>query len=97
MPEKKTTEQSIFDEPGVQRIDISANGDAQKTYYLSPSPDNRVPVYIPRLPDEGEGQVDQTVPVIINGETTIVKRGEVVKVPFPVYEALVNTGKYDLR
>ena len=93
----KDTVQSIFDEPGVKKVDISSRFGGQKTYLLEPSPENRIPIYIELLPDEGDGQVDQTVPVIINGETTIIKRGESVSVPFPVYEALVNTGKYHLR
>lgn len=85
---------SIFDEPGVRRVDITDSTTGEKAYYLEPSPKNRIPIYIPMLAEEGEGQVDQTVPVIVNGVTTIIKRGETVYVPFSVYEALVNTGKY---
>lgn len=85
---------SIFDEPGVRKIEVSDSATGEKAYYLDPSPKNRIPIYIPLLADDGDGKVDQTVPVIINGVTTIIQRGETVYVPFSVYEALVNTGKY---
>lgn len=55
----------------------------------------RIDIYLPLLPDsDGMGKIDQTVTVTINGENTIIQRGEHVRVPFPVFEALYNTGKY---
>lgn len=57
--------------------------------------EERVPIYLPKRPDEDEtGRVDQTETVIVNGETYLIQRGEHVKVPGPVFEALVHTGRF---
>ena len=57
--------------------------------------EDRVSIYLPLLPDNGGvGKVDQTVVVTINGENTIIKRGEHVDVTIPVFEVLYNSGKY---
>lgn len=51
----------------------------------------RVRVYLPLLEDTGTGlKVDQYEHVTINGETTLVKRGEYVDVTVPVYIQLRN-------
>lgn len=54
----------------------------------------RVPIYLPMIEDDGSGKVDQNVEVIVNGRITIIRRGEYVKVPFEVYEALRNSGRF---
>ncbi len=62
--------------------------------FLEPSDGNRVRVFLPRLEEDGEGKVDQTVPVIVNGETTLILRGENVEVPYRVFEALYASGRF---
>jgi len=62
--------------------------------YKEPKDDNRVRIFLPLLEETGEGCVDQTVPVIVNGETTLIMRGESVEVPFRVYEALYRSGRF---
>lgn len=58
---------------------------------------NQIPelidVYLPMIADDDE-RVDQTVPVTINGTTTIIKRGEHVQVRPEVFEVLYNSGKF---
>ena len=49
--------------------------------------------YLPLIADDDE-RVDQTVPVTINGTTTIIKRGEHVRVKPEVFEVLYNSGKF---
>ena len=48
----------------------------------------RVMIYLPMIEDGGGVKVDQTEHVTINGETTIVQRGEHVEVTVPVFQAL---------
>ncbi len=62
--------------------------------FVEPSDDNRVRVFLPRLEEDGENRVDQTVPVIVNGETTLIMRGENVEVPYRVFEALYSSGRF---
>lgn len=51
----------------------------------------KVQVYIPPLDEEDSGvKVDQYEHVTINGVTTLIKRGEHVEVPVPVYIQLKN-------
>ena len=51
----------------------------------------RVRVVLPLLPEDQMGlKVDQYEHVTINGETTLVKRGEYVDVTVPVYIKLRN-------
>lgn len=51
----------------------------------------RVRVYLPLLEQEGAGaHVDQYEHVTVNGDTTLVKRGEYVDVTVPVYIQLKN-------
>ncbi len=51
----------------------------------------RVSVFLPPLEDEGSGlKIDQYEHVTVNGETTLVKRGEHVNVTVPVYLQLRN-------
>ena len=52
-----------------------------------------IEVYLPLIADDDE-RVDQTVPVTINGTTTIIKRGEHVQVRPEVFEVLYNSGKF---
>lgn len=59
------------------------------------SKETMVPLYLPRLEDsDGTGELDQTVPVSMNGETLIIKRGESVQVPLWAFEILHHSGKY---
>lgn len=51
----------------------------------------RVAIFLPPLEEEGAGvRVDQYEHVTVNGETTLVKRGEHVKVTVPVFLQLRN-------
>ena len=51
----------------------------------------RVSIYLPPLEDEGTGlKVDQYEHVTVNGETTLVRRGQHVSVTVPVYLQLRN-------
>ena len=45
------------------------------------------------LEDENQ-KVDQVETVILNGNTTLIKRGEYVEVPFPIFEVLYHSGRY---
>lgn len=52
---------------------------------------HRVSVFLPPLEEDGSGlKVDQYEHVTINGETTLVRRGEHVEVTIPVFEQLRN-------
>lgn len=84
---------TIFDEPGTRKMNIS-DRDGREAYYLQPSPDNRITIYLPELPDTASGRADQTVPVIVNGVTTLIRRGEYVDVPYHVYQVLRQSGQY---
>lgn len=54
-----------------------------------------IDIYLPLLPeDDGTGHIDQTIPVTINGVTTLIKRGERVQIKPEVFEALYNSGKF---
>lgn len=56
--------------------------------------ESRVRVVLPLLPEDQMGlKVDQYEHVTINGETTLVKRGEYVDVTVPVYIQLRNKFK----
>ena len=48
------------------------------------------------LPDDmmSDDRLDKFEPVIVNGETTMIKKGELVTVNWLVFEALINSGKY---
>lgn len=48
------------------------------------------------LPDDmmSDDRLDKFEPVIVNGETTMIKKGELVSVNWLVFEALINSGKY---
>ena len=51
----------------------------------------RVGVYLPMLESEGAGvHIDQYEHVTVNGETTLVRRGEYVDVTVPVFIQLKN-------
>ena len=53
--------------------------------------DPRVRVYLPLLESEGAGvHIDQYEHVTVNGETTLVRRGEYVDVTVPVFIQLKN-------
>lgn len=54
----------------------------------------KVMVMIPLLPEDKAGlKIDQYEHVTVNGETTLIRRGERVEVPVPVYIQLRN--KFD--
>lgn len=61
---------------------------AEKSTNLYPNEE-----YVITLPLTSEKQDD--VPVSINGKTWLIKRGEEVTVPGPVYEVLMNSMKMD--
>ena len=53
--------------------------------------EHRVRVYLPLLESEGAGvHIDQYEHVTVNGETTLVRRGEYVDVTVPVFIQLKN-------
>lgn len=52
----------------------------------------KIRIFLPSAGDEEN--VEQVETVIVNGKTTIIKRGEYVDVPFDVFEALYNSGRY---
>ena len=52
-----------------------------------------IDIYLPLIADDDE-RVDQTVPVTINGTTTIIKRGAHVRVKPEVFEVLYNSGTF---
>lgn len=54
---------------------------------------NRVPIFIPLI-ESDSGIVDQHVEIVVNGNITVIKRGEHVSVPFEVYEVLRNSGRF---
>lgn len=54
-----------------------------------------IDIYLPLLPDPGMGHVDQMVLVTVNGENTLIKRGEHVKVSQPVFEVLYNSHRFE--
>lgn len=55
------------------------------------SDEPRVRVYLPLLESEGAGvHIDQYEHVTVNGETTLVRRGEYVDVTVPVFIQLKN-------
>lgn len=53
-----------------------------------------IPVNLPVLEKEGTGAVDQTVPVTINGKTTVITRGVLTDVPIEVYMVLKQSGRF---
>ena len=53
----------------------------------------KIRIYLPLLEDENQ-KVDQVETVILNGNTTLIKRGEYVDVPFSIFEVLYNSGRY---
>ncbi len=52
-----------------------------------------IPIFIPIDESQSE-KYEQVVTGGVNGELFQVKRGELVSVPFKVFEALYNSGKY---
>lgn len=56
----------------------------------------KIPIYLHMLPEEGGSvQVDQNVPVTVNGITTIVPRGVRCEVTLPVFMALYDSGRFE--
>lgn len=55
-----------------------------------------VTIYLPLRDREGNSgmEVDQTETVGINGVMYVIKRGEQVEVPVPVFEALYHSGRF---
>ena len=49
-----------------------------------------------QLLDGDADNVDQSVPVTVNGKTLIIQRGQVVDLPVPYYIVLKQSGKYGL-
>lgn len=58
--------------------------------------DVKIPIYLHTLPEEGGSvQVNQNVPVTVNGVTTIVPRGVRCEVPLSVFMALYDSGRFE--
>lgn len=58
--------------------------------------DVKIPIYLHMLPEEGGSvQVNQNVPVTVNGITTIVPRGVRCEVPLSVFMALYDSGRFE--
>lgn len=56
---------------------------------VKPAEIPRVRVYLPPLEEDSSGiTVDQYEHVTVNGETTLIKRGEYVDIPVPVFTQL---------
>lgn len=56
----------------------------------------KIPIYLHMLPEEGGSvQVNQNVPVTVNGVTTIVPRGVRCEVTLPVFMALYDSGRFE--
>ncbi len=57
---------------------------------------SRVRIYLPLISEEDAvGRVDQTVAVSINGENTLIRRGESVEVSPEVYQVLLRSGRFE--
>ncbi|MDO4355816.1 MAG: hypothetical protein Q4E13_04820 [Clostridia bacterium] len=57
---------------------------------------SKVRIYLPLISEEDAvGQVDQTVAVSINGENTLIRRGESVEVSPEVYQVLLRSGRFE--
>lgn len=57
----------------------------------APVAEPRVLIKLPKLAESHDGmRVDQYEHVTVNGETTLIRRGEVVEVTVPVYMQLKN-------
>ena len=57
---------------------------------------SKVRIYLPLIAEEDAvGKVDQTVAVSINGENTLIKRGESVEVSPEVYQVLLRSGRFE--
>lgn len=57
---------------------------------------SKVRIYLPLISEEDAvGQVDQTVVVSINGENTLIRRGESVEVSPEVYQVLLRSGRFE--
>lgn len=58
---------------------------------IDPVIEPRVLIKLPRLEESHDGmRVDQYEHVTVNGETTLIRRGEAVEVTVPVYLQLKN-------
>lgn len=53
-----------------------------------------IPVMLSPLEKEGLGEVDQTVPVTINGRTRVLTRGKLEQVSPQEYIVLKESGKF---
>lgn len=55
-----------------------------------------ISIYLPLLPEEGGvAEVDQRVPVTINGENRILLRGQTIEVTLEEYEVLYNSHRFE--
>lgn len=74
-------------------------GEAEKGYIPAPTIDeirknSKINIILP-MQDRSDDEIDDYEFVTVNGKTTQIKRGEAVAVNITVYEALINSGKFD--
>jgi hypothetical protein len=55
-----------------------------------------VRIQLPLLDGGDTENIDQSVPVTVNGKTLIIQRGQVVDLPVPYYLVLKQSGKYNI-
>lgn len=55
-----------------------------------------VRIMLPLLDGGDTENVDQSVPLTVNGKNLIVQRGQVVDLPVPYYLVLKQSGKYNV-
>lgn len=55
-----------------------------------------VRIQLPLLDGCDTENIDQSVPVTVNGKTLIIQRGQVVDLPVPYYLVLKQSGKYNI-
>ena len=79
----------------INRINAETGADIKPAYTLDEVRRHLAKIDI-MLPDDmmSDDRLDKFEPVIVNGETTMIKKGELVTVNWLVFEALINSGKY---
>lgn len=90
---KNENENSVLSEKGVKAVELPDDPETgKKRIYAHPSKDNRIYITIPISRELDEDSEEQVETVIINGNTTRIKRGVTVPVTYDVYEVL--KGRY---
>lgn len=56
----------------------------------------RIDIFLP-LNTYSDDRIDQFEYVNVNGRRTQIKCGETVSVPWPVFEAIANSGRYNIK